>query len=94
MKKILIPILVAAVLVTVFVACGSKEEMKNDLTTMMQEASTGLSEMDDMLTQNGNVTEDTEETEDLLDKLMTDEDITDTEETELTEETTEEDIVE
>lgn len=89
MKKIFIPLLVAALLLTVFVACGDAgNEMKDDITTMMNEVSTGLGEMGDELTQN--VTEDRTTQEDLTDDETTDEDET----TDITEEgTTEENLL-
>lgn len=92
MKKILIPLLVAALLLTVFVACGgTKDEIKDDITTMMNEASTALDDLGDELTENGNVTEDRVTTgEDLTDEMTTDEDMT----TDVTEEgTTEENLL-
>ncbi len=66
MKKLL-PFIVALVLVTVLVACGeeAKDDMKNEMTTlkdgatsMMDDISSALGELDDDLTQNGNVTDE------------------------------------
>lgn len=70
MKKIISLLLAALVLVTVafvFAACG-KDEVKDDITSMMDDAttlmdevSTGLDDLGDDLTQEGNVTDESEE---------------------------------
>lgn len=91
MKKILIPLLVAALLLTVFVACGDAgSEMKDDMTTMMEEASTALDEMMDQTEGRGEVTEDETTEEDITDEETTGEDMT----TDVTEDrTTEESLL-
>lgn len=75
MKKILILAVVSVFILSVFVACGSGEEMKDDMTTAMDEMTSML---DDMTSEGrGEVTEDrtTEEitTEELTDEITTDE---------------------
>lgn len=75
MKKILVLAVVSLLILSVFVACGSGEEMKDDMTTMMDDMTSML---DDMMSEGrGEVTEDetTEEitTEDLTDESTTDE---------------------
>lgn len=90
MKKFLVLALISVLVLSVFVACGgNNNEMENDITTMMEEASTALDELGDELTQN--VTEDMGTTEeDLTDDMTTDEDMT----TDVTEEgTTDEGIL-
>ena len=66
MKKLL-PFIVVIALVLVLVACGeeAKDDMKNEMTTlkdgatsMMDDISSALSGIDENLTQNGNVTDE------------------------------------
>ncbi len=70
MKKIISLILAALVLVTVafvFAACGNEEtkndvtSMMDDATTLMDEVSSGLDDLADDLTENGNVTDESQE---------------------------------
>lgn len=100
MKKIitLILVCVAVLCVMCLAACGKdntgnmENDIKNDITSMMDDATTimddiseGLSSMDDILTENGNVTN---ETESKTDKETTEglfEEGTTEEETEITE---------
>ncbi len=58
MKKILSLILIAMLVLSVFAlaACGS-DKVKEDMTSVSDEISTDLSALDDMLTENGNVTD-------------------------------------
>ena len=78
MKKILVLAAAALLILCIFAACGTKEEMKDDLTTMMSEMSTAMDEMFDGTEGRGNVTEDeTKEKKTTAEK--TTEDITDIE---------------
>lgn len=80
MKKILVLALISIFVLAVFVACGSgnKDNMKDDITTMMDDMSSGLSEMDEALTQGGNITSEGSSTEEnLLEEIMPEDDITD-----------------
>ena len=84
MKKFLVIAVVALLILSVFAACGTGEEMKNDVTTMMNDITSAL----DNLTSEGRgeVTED-ETTEEFT------EEVTD-ETTEVTTDILEEDITE
>lgn len=80
MKKILILALISIFVLSVFVACGSgnDDNMKDDITTIMDDVSSGLSEMDEGLTQGGNITSDGATTEEgLLEEIMPEDDTTD-----------------
>ncbi len=77
MKKFLVLAVVSLLILSVFAACGSGDEMKNDMTTMMDDMSSALDNMMDPSEGRGEVTEDetTEEitTEDLTDEMTSDE---------------------
>ncbi len=81
MKKILIPALILMLLLSVFVACGSggENDMKDDITTLMDDMSSDVSEFDDMLTENGNITSDRNGTteENLLEEIIPGDDTSD-----------------
>lgn len=80
MKKILILALISIFVLAVFAACGSgnDDNMKDDITTIMDDMSSGLSEMDESLTQGGNITSDNNGTteENLLEEIMPGDDAT------------------
>ena len=70
MKKLLVLAVIALLMVSVFVACGTKQEMKDDITTMMNDITSAL----DNLTSEGRgeVTED-ETTDELTTEDLTEE---------------------
>ena len=72
MKRIIAIMLAAILMVSLFAACGKKEEikddvkdelttLKDDMTTAMDDISEDMSDIGDMLTENGNVTDQTGE---------------------------------
>lgn len=68
MKRIIAIILSLVAVLTLFVACGNKDEVKeeittlrNDLTSAMDKLEEDMTDIGDMLTENGNVTDQTGE---------------------------------
>ncbi len=81
MKKILITGLILILVLSVFVACGSGKDnsMKDDITTIMEDMSSDISEFGDELTENGNITSDTNGTTDegILEEIIPDDEVSD-----------------
>ena len=68
MKKIIAIILSLVVVLALFAACGKKDEVKDEITTLKDELTSAadrleddLTDIGDMLTENGNVTDQTGE---------------------------------
>ena len=84
MKKISVIAVAALLILSVFAACGTGEEMKNDMTTMMEDFTSAL----DSLTSEGRGEVTEEETTEELTEEVTDET------TEVTTDILEEDVTE
>ena len=68
MKRIIAIILSLVVVLALFAACGKKDEVKDEITTLREELTSAadrleedMTDIGDMLTENGNVTDQTGE---------------------------------